>query len=99
MASIYKYQIPEAGKPFEVKIKGFCEVVHAGVDGRGLPCLWALVMPEQAEETWTFMLAATGQEFKSGQWCHLMTFHQGALVWHLLRPADQWSHTVAKDVS
>lgn len=95
MASIYKYPIPEAGEPFELRIKGFCEVVHAGVDGNGVPCIWALVMPEKQEEAWTFLLVATGQEFDIKKWCHLATFMRGPFVWHLLRPVAQWERPVS----
>lgn len=91
MAVIYKYPIPRVSEPFELKIKGFCEVVDAGVDGNGQPCIWALVTPDNLEETWTFCVVATGESFDTSQWSHLKTFNQGALVWHLLRPVDDWN--------
>lgn len=95
MAVIYKFPIPEAGKPFDLKIKGFCEVTHVGADGNGLPCIWALVVPEREEETWTFMIVATGQEFDGQQWSFVQSFHQasalGLLTWHLLRPMKEAS--------
>jgi hypothetical protein len=94
MAVIYKYPIPSAGEPFDLKIKGFCEVTHVGVDGAGVPCIWALVVPERDEETWTFMIIATGQEFDARKWSFVQSFQQasalGMLTWHLLRPAEQW---------
>lgn len=86
MATIYKYPIPLATEPVEMKINGFCEVVHAGIDGNGVPCLWALVVPGKQEEAWTFLVVATGQEFDLHKWSHVTTFMQGGLVWHLLRP-------------
>jgi hypothetical protein len=98
MAVIYKYPIPEPGKPFDVKIKGFCEVVHAGTDPLGQACFWALVMPDQPEEAWTFLLVATGEEFESAKWCHLVSFQHQSMMWHLLRPIE-WKDNLPKDVS
>jgi hypothetical protein len=95
MAFIYKYPIPQAGEPVEIKINGFCEVVHAGVDGNNSPCLWALVVPGKPEEAWTFLLVATGQEFDTKKWCHLTSFMTGPFVWHLLRPSDDWHKATA----
>ena len=87
MANIFKYKIPSASEPFELRIRGFQEVVHVGEDGVGTPCIWAQVNPSLPEEPWTFMLAATGQEFDTEKWCHVKSFVQGnGLVWHLLRP-------------
>lgn len=88
MAKIFKYLIPNASEPFELRIRGFQEVVHAGEDGHGDPCIWVQVNPNLPEEPWTFMLAATGQEFDADKWCHLKSFVQPekGLVWHLLRP-------------
>jgi len=94
MAVIYKYPFPKAGEPTELKIRGFCEVVHAGIDGNGLPCLWALVMPEKEEETWTYMIVGTGQEFDIKQWCHLKTFTKDIFVFHLLGRVDQWDRSI-----
>lgn len=88
MATIYKYPIPNVSEQFELKVKGFCEVVHAGIDGNGTPCIWMLVMPDKPEETWTYLVVATGEKFDTLKWCHLRTFQQGALVWHLLRPVS-----------
>jgi hypothetical protein len=94
MATIYKYPIPRASEPFELKIKGFCEIVHVGLDGNDAPCIWAIVNPNQPEETWKYCIVATGEEFDVGKWCHISTFMQGPLVWHLLRPVDQWEKPV-----
>lgn len=99
MAVIYKYPIPRVSEPFELKIKGFCEVVNAGVDGNGQPCIWALVTPDNLEETWKFRIVATGESFDTSQWSHLKTFMQGPLVWHLLRPVDYWQEKAAPPVS
>jgi hypothetical protein len=92
MAVIYKYRIHEVGEPVELKIKGFCEVVHFGIDGNKNLCLWAMVSPEQKEEMWTYLVVATGQEFNISKWCHLATIVDGQYVWHLLRPTDQQDH-------
>lgn len=94
MARIYKYPMPEAGKPFDLKINGFCEVAHVGLDGNGTPCLWAIVTPEKPEETWTYLVLATGEEFDTTEWCFIRSFQQssslGLLTWHLFRPVGQW---------
>jgi hypothetical protein len=90
MARIYKYPVPEVGTPFDVNVNGFCEVVHVGIDGNGTPCIWMLVMPEKPEEAWTYIVVATGEEFDTTKWCFIRTFQQGPLVWHLLRPVNQW---------
>lgn len=97
MASIYKYPIPVAAEPFEVKIKGFCEVAHVGIDGNNAPCIWAIVAPAGVEETWTFLIVPTGMDFDIGKWSHVSTFMQGSLVWHLLRPTGDWNRVSAPD--
>jgi hypothetical protein len=97
MATIYKYPIPKASEPFELKIKGFCEVVHVGIDGNDTPCLWAIVNPNMPEESWKYLIVATGQEFDVGKWCHVKTFQQGQFVWHLLRPLDDWNRSPSGD--
>jgi len=87
MAQIYKYPIPEPGVAFDLKIKGFQEVVHVGEDGNGVACIWAQVNADLTEEAWPFMLVATGQPFDGNEWCHVGSFVQkSGLVWHLMRP-------------
>lgn len=90
MATICKYPMPEVGKPFDLKINGFCEVVHAGIDDGGFPCIWAIVAPDKPEETWTYLTVATGTEFDTTEWCFIRSFHFGGFLWHLLRPVSQW---------
>ena len=95
MAKILKYPMPAAGAPFELKINGFCEVVHVGFDGGGVPCIWALVMPDKPEETWKYLVVTTGEEFDTREWSYIRSFQQtsslGLLTWHLLRPTSQWN--------
>ena len=87
MAKIFKYPIPEPGVAFDLKIKGFQEVVHVGEDGNGTACIWAQVNPNLPEEAWPFMLVATGETFDGEEWHHVRSFVQpSGLVWHLLRP-------------
>lgn len=92
MAKVFKYPISAAGESFELRIKGFQDIVHVGEDGNGTPCIWAQVNNpnKHAEESLQFMLVATGQEFDADAWCHVRSFVQGnGLVWHLLRPFDK----------
>ena len=45
MATICRFRIPTTDEPFDVKIKGFQEVVHAGYDNNGDWCFWAVTNP------------------------------------------------------
>ena len=90
MATIFKYPLPMNCEPFELKIKGFCEVVHTGIDGNGQQCLWALVRPESMEESWTYKIVPTGGDFDMKDWSYVSTFMAGPFVWHLLRPTEDW---------
>jgi len=100
MAQIDKHTIPATGESFELRIAGFQDIVHVGEDGQGFPCIWAQVNPNQPEESWTFMLVATGQEFDADKWCHVRSFVQAnAVVWHLLRPFESTMPSEARSSS
>lgn len=91
MANICKFLIPPTYEPFEVRIKGFQEVVHAGHDEAGDAALWAMTNPDMPEEAWTFYVVQDDRSFDSTKWVHLKTFDltSGAVL-HLLRPLQQW---------
>jgi hypothetical protein len=93
MANISKFGIPVTTAPFEVKIKGFQEVVHAGHDEQGDMCFWAIVNPDMPEESWTFLIVQDGTVFDSTKWAHMLSFDAdltGGTAMHLLRPIQQW---------
>lgn len=93
MSTISKFGIPVTSEPFEVKIKGFQEVVHAGRDRNDDWCFFAIVNDDMPEETWTFLLVQDGTAFDSSKWVHVRSFDSDVTkgnALHLLRPLQQW---------
>jgi len=80
---IFKYQVP---------IKDYCEIqmpkntqILTFQSQYDIPCIWALVDPEQPIESRKFRIAGTGHEIKGKALEYIGTCQMmnGTLVWHL----------------
>lgn len=53
----------------------------------GMPCVWALVIPESTKMLRTFCLIGTGHPITAALGKHVGTFQQGPFVWHMFEEA------------
>lgn len=82
MKTIYKYPIEitdyqEIGMPVNAK------VIHAGLDGKGTPCVWAMVDNKNATESVPVLVVGTGNPIPQSARRHVSSFNQGPFVWHI----------------
>lgn len=83
MRTIYKYPIEITDlQKIEMPIG---EVLHAGLDPSGTPCIWAAVDTECDRISQEILIYGTGNTmpvYPSGR-RHVGTFVQGQFVWHV----------------
>lgn len=92
MPVIWKYPLPEAPGEFTLELPHGFNIISAGLDPRGKPCVWVLL--DQKEETHTrkFKLIFTGQEIDDSKqrtyqgWVYVVpcTYQYNGFVFHLL---------------
>lgn len=86
MKKIFKYTLP-IEKTFEVILPEEAEILKIGVQGEAdTPVMWALVNPENPEETRHFQMLATGEgPDNSATWHNYIGTIQplGALTFHI----------------
>ncbi len=62
------------------------EIIHAGIDPQGVPCVWARVVPEPANVERSIYVIGTGNPHPDGNNRHLGSFTHGPFVWHVWEP-------------
>jgi hypothetical protein len=84
MMTIYKYPF-EIINRFTLALPRRAQFLHAGFHD-GVPCLWALVNPDNPPDVHHFRIYGTGHAIEEDvalDGKHLATFSQGYFVWHL----------------
>lgn len=85
MRTIFKYPF-EIKDEIQISMPEGAEILAIQIQ-RGVPCMWALVVPGEQEEARRFMIYGTGHEiYKSGK--YIATFQTGSLVWHVFERLD-----------
>lgn len=83
MKTIYKYPIEITDKQ-EIQMHGEVDVLHAGLDTHGLPCVWAMVDSECETGPVTIHLIGTGNPMPSVlPYRYVGSFVQDVFVWHV----------------
>ena len=96
MRTIYKYPIEIADEQAILMPQG-AEVIHAGLDPQGSPCVWAVVDTISKPEPVRIFVRGTGEPITCTPGCraasctphvgrHISSFTQGAGVWHVFVP-------------
>lgn len=80
---IWKYELEPGQNQIEIS-KDF-KILHIGIDGNKVPCVWVQVDPEKEREPWPYNTIPTGEKFDAGIWSkHYGTFVMvGGLVFHV----------------
>jgi hypothetical protein len=89
MKTIWKYPFSVADR-FTLSMPEGAQILHVDLQS-GIPCLWALVIPERPPTEVGFRVFGTGHPFLGGlgaNLVHVGTFQQGPLVWHVFRECD-----------
>lgn len=84
--TIWKYDIRprERDQAKRLKLPPGAQVVHAGLDPQGIPCIWVRLDPDHGPKwTRTFKVVYTGEPFEEG-WKHVRTYMSSGLVFHVL---------------
>ena len=82
MKTIYKYPVTlDSVQPMMMPCGA--QIIHAGLDPSGIPCLWAVVEPNIPHEPRTILVVGTGGVLSPGIRTHLGSFVRGPFVWHL----------------
>jgi hypothetical protein len=83
MKKIYKYPI-EITDEQEIQIPLGSEIMHAGLDPLGNPCIWVMVdVNECQSESVTVFVVGTGHPMPHSYNCYAGTFVHGPFVWHV----------------
>lgn len=80
--AIYKYPIG-MGQGVQIAMPAVADIKAVGIDGDGVPCIWALVDPDAApSQRRTFGIYGTGDTV-SGHYVWIGTFFTLPYVWHV----------------
>ena len=83
MKTIYKYEFDIDDRQ-ELFLPRSAEIIHAGLDPNGTPCLWAIVNKHDQElKTVTLYIRGTGHPLPEVPLKHLATINQGPFMWHV----------------
>jgi len=82
MKTIYKYPI-QITDIQQVEIPLMSKIIHAGLDPKGVPCVWAAVDPESELIPVKILVVGTGNPLRSHFDRHVGSFIQGPFVWHV----------------
>lgn len=82
MKTIYKYPIQITDEQ-EISMPQGAEVIHAGLDPQGTPCVWAMVDTQNKPEPVSILVYGTGNPMTYTPDRHVSSFTQGPFVWHV----------------
>lgn len=84
MKTIHKYPIAITDSQ-EIQMPGGAYVIHAGLDPKDIPCVWAIVETDQPIEAKKILVVGTGHPlpFWHG---HVGSFVDESYVWHVFAP-------------
>jgi len=82
MKTIYKYPIAIIEEQ-EITMPQGAEVIHAGLDPQGNPCVWALVDTRNEPEPVSIVVYGTGNPVSYYPNEHVGSFNHGPFVWHV----------------
>ncbi len=88
MTTIYKYPIQPNIEKIELSIPGGGPVLSAGLDPRGVPCIWSIVNTDEPDKVVTFYCVGTGWSLdwimeEQNNLKFVDTIKQGIYVWHI----------------
>jgi hypothetical protein len=78
---IWKFPI-EIIKHQKIKMPVGAKIIHAGLDPKTVPCIWAVVRPDNPTNYRDIFIYGTGNATGKVD-NHIGTFVQGRFVWHV----------------
>jgi len=85
MTTIHKYPL-RAETTQTIHTHEGAEVLHAGTDPAGEPCVWAKVDTTKPEAHLLIHCYWTGEDIQHDNLQHVSSFTAGAFVWHVFIP-------------
>lgn len=82
MKTIWKFQLP-IQRESEIKMPSFAQTIHTGLDAEGIPCVWAIVDPQNMQTDYKFWVFGTGHQMPDTANKFINSFVQGPFVWHV----------------
>lgn len=82
MNTIYKYPIQITDEQ-EIRIPYDYEVIHAGLDPSGEPCIWVKVDTDFSDTRLSVFVVGTGNPIPSDASKYVGSFIKGPFVWHV----------------
>jgi len=82
MKTIYKYPIKITDQQDIIMPQG-AEVIQAGLDPQGTPCVWAMVDTRNEPEPMSILVYGTGNPMLFDPLRHVGSFVRGPYVWHV----------------
>lgn len=86
MNTIYKYPIEITDRQ-EIQMPFNAIVIHAGLDPKGVPCVWAEVESNKRLAPVELFIVGTGNPMPEKSTVHIGSFVQGPFVWHVFKSA------------
>ncbi len=82
MTTIHKYQIDITdSQTIPIPLGG--KIIHAGLDPRGTPCLWAVVDTQSPKAPIFVYVVGTGNPMPLHDVQHVGTINHGPFMWHV----------------
>ncbi len=85
MKTVWKFPLKIIGEQL-IKMPLYTEIIHVGLDPKGVPCLWGRVDTVQLHIEREFYVTGTGHPLPDGDNRHVGSFVDGAFVWHVWMP-------------
>lgn len=88
--TIYKYPLKMHGMIEEIKSFQDAHILSAGYDPSGVPCVWALVNPQNPPAPLKVLVMGTGWDvdFERYTAAFIATLNDGPFMWHVWQIKD-----------
>lgn len=82
MTTIWKFPIRIEDRQ-TIEMPFGAEIIHAGLDPSGAPCVWANVQTANSPEPVGIFICGTGHPIPGGATTHVGSFQQASFMWHV----------------
>ena len=85
MIKIYKYPI-EITHVQTIEMPAWPQILHVGLDPKGIPCVWAKVDIGKDVEEFEIHIYGTGHPVSEESCNYLGSFNLRSFIWHVFSP-------------